>query len=112
MLVYHRTECKVIRNTGSQSVREAHIENHLVRQVKQAGGLCVKLSPLGVAGIPDRLILLPGGCVAFAECKKPKSGRIARLQFWWRDKLVDMGFMHRFVWTKTDADEMLETLKH
>ena len=92
-------------------MREESVETHLRKQVKIAGGLCVKLNPFGMVGIPDRLILLPGGVVAFAEVKKPKNAKVARLQFWWRDKLVKMGFMHRFVWTKEDADEMLEVLK-
>jgi hypothetical protein len=91
-------------------MREESVESHLFRAVKAARGLCVKLNPMGVVGIPDRLVLLPGGRVAFVECKKPKNGRIARLQFWWRDKLVDMGFMHRFVLTKQDVNELMETL--
>jgi hypothetical protein len=91
-------------------VREESVETHLFRAVKAARGLCVKLSPLGAVGIPDRLVLLPGGRVAFVECKKPKNGRIARLQFWWRDKLIEMGFLHRFVLTKQDVDELMETL--
>ena len=92
-------------------MREESVETHLFRKVKAARGLCIKLNPMGVVGIPDRLVLLPGGRLAFVECKKPKNGRVARLQFWWRDKLVEMGFPHRFVWTKEDVDGMMEDWK-
>ena len=94
----------------NRRVREESVETRLRKAVKARGGLCVKLNPVGVVGIPDRLVLLPGGVVAFVECKKPKNGRVARLQFWWRDKLVEMGFLHRFVWTKEDVDKLMETL--
>jgi hypothetical protein len=91
-------------------VREASVETYLRKQVEKAGGLCVKLAPAGNVGIPDRLVLLPGGVLLFVECKKPRGGRIARLQFWWCDTLAGLGFAHRFVLTKADVDEMMGTL--
>jgi hypothetical protein len=91
-------------------VREESVETHLFRAVKAARGLCVKLSPLGVVGIPDRLVLLPGGRVAFVECKKPKGSKTARLQIFWCDKLRAMGFMSVFVFTKEDVDKLMEAL--
>lgn len=92
-------------------MREDSVETHLLRAVKAARGLCIKLNPMGVVGIPDRMVLLPGGRMVFVECKKPKNARVARLQFWWRDKLLNLGFTHRFVWTKEGVDELMETLK-
>ena len=50
---------------------ERHIESALVKQAKAVGGLCVKLIPCGLAGLPDRLVLLPGGRVLFVELKRP-----------------------------------------
>lgn len=49
---------------------ERMIEEQLVRGVKRKKGLCLKLHPLTVAGLPDRLILLPGGQCAFVEVKR------------------------------------------
>jgi hypothetical protein len=52
-------------------MREKQIEAALVRQVRAAGGLALKLISPGWAGIPDRLILLTGGRLLFVEVKAP-----------------------------------------
>lgn len=90
--------------------REVRIESYLRSRVKDKGGLCVKLNPAGLVGIPDRLVVLPGGHVMFVEVKKPRGGVVGKAQFVWRDRLVDMGVAHRFVFTREDVDEMLEVL--
>lgn len=91
-------------------IRESSIEGYLRQRVKDRGGLCVKLNPAGLVGIPDRLVVLPGGRVAFVEVKKPKGGLVGKAQFVWRDRLVELGVMHRFVFTKEDVEEMLEVM--
>lgn len=48
---------------------ERQIEAHLVKRVKAAGGMALKLISPGVAGVPDRLVLLPGGRILFVELK-------------------------------------------
>jgi hypothetical protein len=52
-------------------VTEKTIESALVREVRAAGGFALKLISPGVAGIPDRLVLLPGGRLLFVELKAP-----------------------------------------
>lgn len=52
-------------------MREKQIEQRLVQEVKKRGGICPKFVSPGFAGMPDRLILLPGGRFAFAELKAP-----------------------------------------
>ena len=88
--------------------REQTIEGYLRARVRDAGGLCVKLNPAGYVGIPDRLVVLPGGVVVFVEVKKPQGGKISKAQFVWRDRLLDLGVEHRFVFTKDDVDELME----
>jgi hypothetical protein len=87
--------------------REVSIENLLRKQVKAAGGYCIKLSPAGLVGIPDRLVLLPGGVAVFVECKKPSGARVARLQEWWKGEIERLGFRHWYVFTKEDVDKMM-----
>ena len=52
-------------------MREKDIENKLVQAVKVIGGIAPKLVSPGLDGMPDRLLLLPGGRIAFAETKAP-----------------------------------------
>lgn len=50
---------------------EKTIEKYLVSRVESLGGLCVKFPPLFFAGFPDRIVMLPGGRIVFAETKAP-----------------------------------------
>jgi len=52
-------------------LREKDIERELVRAVRLRGGICPKLTCPGYDGMPDRLILLPGGRMGFVEAKAP-----------------------------------------
>ena len=51
-------------------MRESSIEHRFVKRVKKAGGLCWKLTSPGTSGVPDRLVILPGGRVSFVELKR------------------------------------------
>lgn len=52
-------------------MKETEIEKKLVRKVKAKGGIAPKFVSPSYAGMPDRLVLLPGGVFAFAELKAP-----------------------------------------
>ena len=52
-------------------MREKEIERDFTLMVKQAGGLALKFVSAGMNGMPDRLVLLPGGHMAFVEVKAP-----------------------------------------
>ena len=52
-------------------MRENIIEQHLVKAVKNSGGIAPKLVSPGYDGMPDRLVLLPGGKIGFVEVKAP-----------------------------------------
>jgi hypothetical protein len=57
-------------------MNEKQVENKLTAAVKKAGGIAPKFVSPGFAGMPDRLILLPDGHIAFAELKAP--GKLPR----------------------------------
>ena len=85
---------------------EKEIERKLVDMVKRHGGLCLKWVCPGWSGVPDRIILLPGGRVYFIETKRPKGGRLSAIQKWWRKQLTGLGFFAGVVWTETDVETL------
>lgn len=52
-------------------MRESTIEHRFVTEVKKRGGIAPKFVSPGLDGVPDRLVLLPQGHMAFVELKAP-----------------------------------------
>lgn len=52
-------------------MREKKIEAKLTEAVRQRGGLAPKFTSPGFDGMPDRIVLMPGGHMAFVEVKAP-----------------------------------------
>lgn len=50
---------------------EKTLEHNFVTEVKRVGGLALKFVSPGFDGVPDRLVLLPGGRLGFVEVKAP-----------------------------------------
>lgn len=69
---------------------EKQIERKLTEEVKKLNGMCLKQTSL--AGIPDRLVLMPGGKMAFVELKAPgeKPRKLQQIRI---KQLRKMGFM-------------------
>jgi hypothetical protein len=51
-------------------MREKSIEQKLAAAVRDAGGVALKFTSPGCSGMPDRLVLLPTGRIAFVEVKR------------------------------------------
>lgn len=71
--------------------REAAVELALRKRVKALGGWALKLVCPGTAGVPDRLVLGPGGQVVFVELKRPGE-RPRPLQVRRHEQLRVLGF--------------------
>lgn len=52
-------------------MKEKTIEQKFREAVRAVGGVAVKFTSPGLDGMPDRLVLLPGGRMAFVEVKAP-----------------------------------------
>jgi hypothetical protein len=50
-------------------MNEKLLERKLTKAAKMMGGLSLKFISPGLDGVPDRIILLPGGHIGFAEIK-------------------------------------------
>jgi hypothetical protein len=70
---------------------EKTIEHKLKSAVKNMGGIAFKFTAPGINGVPDRLVLLPYGKLAFIELKAP--GKDMRpLQVRRKRQLEQLGF--------------------
>ena len=87
---------------------EKSIERYFTRKVKEHGGLAWKFVSPGHAGVPDRIVLLPGGKCCFAEIKAP--GRKPRkLQTAVMKRLRQQGFD---VWVIDSHEKVREFIAH
>ena len=73
-------------------MREKTVESKLVKAVKSMGGLAPKFISPGLDGVPDLLVLLPGGKMAFIELKAPDK-KLRPLQVRRKRQLESLGFL-------------------
>lgn len=88
---------------------ERDIEKKLVQGVKRLGGLCLKWVSPGNSGVPDRIVLMPGGKAIFVELKRP-GGREGALQQYWKATLDALGFECRTIYNRQELQELLMKL--
>ena len=73
-------------------MQEKYIEQKMVAAVKSLGGMAPKFVSPGIDGMPDRIVLLPMGIIAFVECKA--TGKKMRpLQNKRKKQLEALGFL-------------------
>ena len=80
---------KTSKNYRSRT-KEKHLEKRCLSAVREAGGFFIKLLPFVEVGLPDRLLLLPGGVVWFVELKS-STGRLGPKQAFWQRRLRKLG---------------------
>lgn len=86
---------------------EKLIDRKLGQEVKKIGGLSLKLVTCHMAGLPDRLVLLPGGVVVFVELKT--TGDKPRLiQKVIHKKLRKLGFKVLVIDNKEDLNNLIK----
>ena len=88
---------------------EKDIEKQLVNETKSMRGLALKFTSPGFVGVPDRLVLLPGGKLAFVEVKregeKPRPIQISRHKL-----LRKLGFKVYVLDSKKQIKEILDEI--
>ena len=86
---------------------EKAVERKLVEGVRELGGMAIKMLTDQFSGLPDRLVLLPGGRVLFVELKttgqKPR-----KLQVSVHNALRSIGFRVEVVDTIEGVKKLLK----
>ena len=88
---------------------EKLIEKTLVAEAKTLGGWAIKLLCTYVTGLPDRLVLLPGGVVFFVEVKTTgkKPTAVQRIV---HEKLRGLGFNVHVVDSLKQLNQIINNL--
>jgi hypothetical protein len=69
---------------------EKEIERRMRALVRERGGLLYKFTSPGNPGVPDRIVIAPGGAVWFVELKT-RFGRLTSIQAWQLRELEKRG---------------------
>ena len=96
---------------STRDVRASSVERRLVEGVKRLGGRAWKWVSPGHSGVPDRIVVLPGGRVIFVELKTD-TGKLSPLQRLTIDELLMRGCDVRVLYGSEQVEGFLEELKH
>lgn len=96
---------------GARHTREREVESWLVTLANRQGWMCIKFIPDNMPGMPDRMILMPGGRVVWVELKRPAGGVVAELQKVRGEQLERAGQEVRLVLTREQAEELVLELR-
>lgn len=88
---------------------EKYIEQKLVKAVKERGGIAPKFVSPGLDGVPDRIVLLPMGRIAFVELKAPGK-KMRPLQVKRKRQLEALGFLVYCIDGVEQIDEVLREM--
>jgi len=89
---------------------EKVIEERLRDGVKRLGGVAYKFVSPGNDGVPDRLVCLPGGRIAFIELKAPGK-KPTPLQIRQMERLRGLGFMAFVIDSIEAVDQYIQAEK-
>lgn len=85
------------------------VEAFLVKRVRLLGGHSIKLAPMQ-AGIPDRLVMMPGGRMYLVEVKA-EGGALEPIQRHWHRKILeDQGIYVHVIYGEQGVREWLRSV--
>lgn len=92
-------------------MREKEVEKKLVKAVKPEGGVCWKFTSPETAGVPDRIVLMPEGRIAFVEVKAPGE-KPRKLQLSRHRLLRRLGFKVYVLDALEDIEKIISEVKN
>ena len=88
---------------------EKEIEKKLVEGIRRLGGRAYKWVSPGSNGVPDRIIVMPGGRILFVELKT-STGVVSKLQKMQIRMLSQMGCDVRVLYGMEGVQDLLDRL--
>jgi len=92
------------------AITEKQIEAFCVKEASIRGGKALKWSSPSQKGVPDRIIVLPGGLVGFLELKRP-GGKPTKLQTHWIKTLQNIGCISGIASTKEEVKDFMDNMQ-
>lgn len=89
---------------------ESEIERKLGKEIKKLGGLYYKFVSPNLPGVPDRIVIMPGGRVIFVELKT-EIGQLSNIQKWVIEEMRQRGADVRVIKGWPAARAFLDELK-
>lgn len=89
---------------------EKEIERKLVEGIRRMNGRAYKWTSPGNVGVPDRIVMLPGGRIYFIELKT-ETGRTSPMQNVQIKRIQDLKFDVRVLHGLAEVDEFLEEVR-
>lgn len=89
-------------------MREKDIEALFRKGVRELGGMALKWVSPGTNGVPDRIVILPGGRIELVELKTD-TGRLSDVQKAVHRKMAKCGVEVKTLYGKEDVITYLET---
>ena len=86
---------------------ESKIENKLKLEVEKHGGMALKFVSPGMAGVPDRIVLMKNGKAVFIELKAPDK-KMRPLQTKRKKQIEALGFKVYCIDSFKKVDEFIE----
>ena len=90
-------------------MKESAFERKLVDGVKQKGGRAYKFVSPGTPGVPDRIVVMPGGRIIFVELKTT-FGKLSAAQKSIQAKLRQLGTEVYTLYGVIDVEGFLDAL--
>lgn len=88
--------------------KEKVVEAYLRNEIKKRGGVAYKFVSPATVGVPDRIVLMPGGSIWFVEVKRTRKDKLTKLQFIACEKIRALGQQVRVVHGREGVDEFLK----
>ena len=91
-------------------LKESEIEARLKSRVEKLGGMFLKFTSPGNDGVPDRIVIVPGGICVFVELKT-RNGKLSEVQKYQIRKLLDYCQQVAVVYGPDAAEDFLKDLQ-
>ncbi|MBB6716350.1 VRR-NUC domain-containing protein [Clostridium gasigenes] len=91
-------------------MNENSIEQRLKKEIEKIGGKALKFVSPGAAGVPDRIVLMPGGRIVFVELKAPGK-KLRAMQEYRAKELRELGFRVECIDSIEKIKELVKELR-